>query len=325
MKKSINYIIILCCVTLFIACSKDFIVKDIKNETVAIIAPADNLKTPNNAITFWWEELDGAEKYNLQIVKPDFNSVQQLLVDTNVIGNKFNYTFTPGTYQWRIKATNAGGSTSYTTRTLVIDTTSNLNLVSVSLIAPGSMAVTANNNITFTWNTLAAVDYYELKLTNTVTSSVTTISNIIGTSYAYSFTTASGTQENYSWQVKAYNSFSQTQNDPVRFFRIDRKAPFLASIVSPNTYSLTIRDTTYLTWNRNITSTDIAYDIISISSDSTFASVLGTQNVATSSPIRINTIYSYSNTPTQVWWRVSSVDSVGNISSPNQSKRLYLY
>lgn len=326
MKHSLKYISALALICTLISCTKDFIVKDIKNETVNIIAPADGLNTPNNSITFWWEELDGAEKYNLQIVKPSFNSVQQLLVDTNIIGTKYTHVFTPGTYQWRIKAVNAGGSTAYFTRTLVIDTTSNLTLVSVGLIAPANNSVTANNNLIFSWNPLNAADYYELTLTNAITSSITVIPNIINTSYSYSFAVAQGDEETYHWSVKAFNNLTGTQtiNNTIRTFKIDYKAPFLPSILSPNTYSLNVRDTTYLVWNRNSGSTDIEYDVISISSDSTFSSVLGTQNVSSGNQIRINAIYSYTGTATPVWWRVSSVDSVGNTSVSNLSKRFYL-
>lgn len=327
MKNTFKYISAIMLIFIMISCTKDFIVKDIKNKTVTIIAPADGLNTPNNLITFWWEELDGAENYNIQIVKPSFSSVQQLIVDTLVVGTKFNHTFTPGTYQWRIKASNAGGSTDYFTRTLTIDTTSNMNLVSVSLIAPSNYSVTASNNVLFSWNPLASADHYELTVTSNKTGSITIIPAIIGTNKSCTFNVTQGNEETFSWFVKAFNNITGTQtiNNDIRIFKIDQKAPLLPSIISPNTYSLNVRDTSYLKWSRNSASTDIAYDVISISSDSTFSSVLGTQNVSSGTQIRINAIYSYSSSPTPVWWRVNSVDSVGNISSPNQSKRFYLY
>ncbi len=307
------------------SCSKDFIVKDIKNETVSIVAPADNLTTPNNTITFWWEELDGAEKYTLQLVKPSFNSVQQLVFDTTVIGTKFKYTLMPGTYQWRINASNTGGSTAYTTRTLIIDSTSNLSLVTVGLVAPADYSVTANSNLTFVWNPVSA-DHYELNLTNS-SNSVTIIPSITSTSYPYVFNVASGSEETYTWFVKAFNSTTGTQtiNNTTRVFKIDRKAPFLPIISTPNTYSMQVSDTVYLKWNRNSGSLDIEYDVVSISSDSTFASLLGpSQNVSSGNQIQIKSIYTYTGAATPIWWRVSSVDCVGNISTPVQSKRLYL-
>lgn len=321
MKKTIN-LLLLSLLFFISSCTKDFIVKDIKNATITINAPADSTKTPSNAITFWWDLLDGAEKYNLQIVKPNFNSTTQLLVDTNITTNKFNYTFTPGTYQWRIKATNAGGNTAYITRTLIIDTTSNLAYASVSLISPMSNSVTVNNNIFFSWNPLYAANHYELTLTNTTTNSITTISNISSVSYNITCPTPLGSEEKYSWQVKAFNSFSQTFNNTVHSFKIDRKPPLSPSIIYPNTYAPSFGDTTYLKWSRG--SSDVDHDIISISTDSTFVSVSASQTINTLAPTRINTFYTYSGTPTKYWWQVVSVDSVGNTSLPSVSKRFYL-
>lgn len=324
MKKNIKFIFTLLFISILYSCTKDFIIKDIKKDTVKVISPADGLSTPNNLVTFWWDELDGAENYNLQIVKPNFNSVIQLLIDTIITTNKFNYTFTPGTYQWRIKAINGGGNTLYTTRTIVIDTTSNLNLTSVLLGVPLTAMVTSSNSITFSWNALPSANYYELQLTPP-SGVIITIPNITSTSYIYTFTTVLGSEEKYTWSVIAKNSFSQTQNNTVRGFKIDRKIPLSPSISSPNTYSTSVRDTINLVWTRNQSSTDIQYDVISIGADSLFAVVLANQIINSSIPSpRLNTIYSYTGTPIPIWWKVTSSDSVGNISNPSISKRLYL-
>jgi hypothetical protein len=102
MKKPV-YITSAFLLILFFACRKDFIVENIESKTLTINAPADNLATTVNVVTFWWEPLDVAEKYNLQVVKPNFQSVASLVADTNVTGTKLNLTLQPGTYQWRIK------------------------------------------------------------------------------------------------------------------------------------------------------------------------------------------------------------------------------
>ena len=51
----------------------DFIVKDITDETVKILAPPDSFHSNSPEITLWWEEVDGAEDYNLQIVSQSFD------------------------------------------------------------------------------------------------------------------------------------------------------------------------------------------------------------------------------------------------------------
>lgn len=306
------------------SCTKDFIVKDIKKELVTIISPVDNFKTPNNTITFWWDELEGAETYNLQIVSPNFSSVSSLVLDTVISTNKFTKTLIPGTYQWRIKATNNGGSTAYVTRDLIIDTTSNLGLVSVNLISPTGNYVTQNNNVTFSWNALAAASYYELKYTNLTTNSITTISSIYSTSYPVILNTASGTEDKYSWQVKAYNAFSQTITNTIRTFKVDLKAPMVASILTPTVYGYSLRDTFHLKYVRSGLSSDIKYDILTLGSDSLFTSPF-TQTLSTVAPFQINSILTYSGTAVPYWWKINSVDSVGNISTQSLSKRFYIY
>ena len=116
---------------------REIIEPNIESKNITILAPADGYKTKTISQKFWWEKLSGAEKYNLQIVNPDFRAIQQLIVDTNITSNIFNYTFLPGTYQWRIRGLNNGYSTAFTIRTLIIDTTSDLSIQKVFLQFPG--------------------------------------------------------------------------------------------------------------------------------------------------------------------------------------------
>lgn len=320
-----NSLVSICALLLVDACTKDFIEVDLKDNFVNIVSPVDNLHTPSNTVTFWWDEVDGATKYNLQIVKPSFDSLIILELDTNITINKFTQTLTPGKYQWRVRAYNNSSTTAFFTHSFVVDSTSNLSLTSVSLISPISNTVLATNQVSFTWNSLYSATSYDLKITNVLTGSLVTISGLTSPSYSYSFTTTSGVEEKFKWQVIAYNGFSQTINNTYRSFKIDHKSPLSPAIISPNSYTLSVRDTVELIWVQNSTSTDIYYDEISISTDSTFASVLGTQKFYATLPYpRINAIYSYTGTPQAIWWKVQSVDSVGNISGSTLSKRLYL-
>lgn len=324
MRKPVyKFLAIIFLAGLMIACTKDFVVKNIKKSHVNIIAPADGMSTPNNTVIFWWDELDGAEEYELQIVSPDFSAVQQLVVDTVLSGNKFTHTFVPGSYQWRIRATNAGGSTDYTTRSFVIDTTSNLNLVSVSLIAPHTPTVTSATSIAFSWNPLPAASYYELTVTSLSTGSVTTVSNITATGYNLSFSVASGAEESFAWKVRAFNSFSQTQNNTVRTFKIDKLSPLAPIILAPVNSSI-VRDTSKIRWNHNPSPNDIEKDIVSISSDSLFANVINTTTVTAANQVPISALHTYTGTAQPYWIKIVSVDSVKNQSNPAVTKRFYI-
>jgi hypothetical protein len=295
------------------ACTKDFIVKDIKNDNIVVLAPGNNLSTPNNSVTFWWEKLDGAEKYSLQIVKPNFASVQQLIVDTNVTGDKFSCTLTPGTYQWRIKGVNNGGSTQYTIFNLIIDTTSNLSSQLVIPIAPVNNYLTGNKTISFSWYNIASANNYQIQIlnsSNAIVKDTTTTNTGIST-----FLSSGGI---YTWKVRALNAFSISQYNSPLTFTIDLIAPPVSIINSP-AHGASVKDTTDLKWTRS--SSDTRYDSIYISIDSAFTSIISSMKIY-STKIKINALSPVIPvSSTYYWWRVKSVDSVGNKSGySNQLK-----
>jgi predicted secreted protein len=304
--RKIKFIYLVLALAATWSCTKDFVVKDIKNASVTIIAPVNNLTTPNNAIIFWWEEVDGAEKYNIQIVKPNFNSIQQLLVDTNVTGDKFHYTLTPGTYQWRIRAKNAGGNTQFTTFNLVIDTTSNLATQVISPISPVNNHITGSTTVAFSWNSLAAATNYQIQVLN---SSSTIVQDVTTANTTFTATLSGGGV--YTWKVRAMNAFSLSQYNAPLTFTVDVTAPTVSILSSPG-HGAQVKDTVSLKWTRS--SADARYDILYISTDSSFTSVVSTTTVYPTS-IKINAISpALPVTSSYYWWRLRSVDSVGNNS-----------
>lgn len=300
-----------------LACTKDLVVQDIKDASVTILAPANNTKTPTNAVTFWWELIDGAEKYNIQIVKPSFAAVQTLVVDTNVSGNKFTRSLSPGLYQWRVKAYNAGGSTAYTQYNLTIDTTSNLGNVLVVPVSPANGFLTAQKTITLSWTQIPVATSYQLQVLNS-TGAILKDTTTAATSYVYSAVTTTGSA--YSWKVKAFNNTSVSQFNTAQTFTIDLKPPFPPTLSSPANLS-TATGTVDLKWTRNTsTLADVRYDSIYVATDSTFpafaivvsARVNGTQiNTAAFSP----SLAPNATATEKYFWRVRSVDSVQNAST----------
>lgn len=322
--KKIKAVFIFIATIGIIACTKDLVVKDIKDATVTVLAPANNTRTPVNAVTFWWEALEGAEKYNIQIVKPNFSAVQILVADTNVVGNKFLRNLTPGVYQWRIRAYNGGGSTAYSVYNLIIDTTSDLSTQLVVPISPLSGFLTASKEISFSWSAIPAATNYQFQLMNgTALVTETTTSR---TDYSLAINTTTGSV--YSWKVKAYNNSSVSQFNTSQTFTIDLKAPFPPTLTSPVNYA-SASGTIDLKWTRNAQSlSDVRYDSIFVATDSTFpdfATVAARVNGTVFNTNSFSPPLQPSATLTDYFfWRVKSVDSVGNGSGFNGWRKFHL-
>lgn len=107
-------------IVVFFAGCEEITQTDLTDKQINIIAPLDSLVTTSATNTFAWDPVEGAAKYQLQIVSPKFDSVVRFVADSALTNNLFTYPLTPGVYQWRIKATNAGSQTKYFTRKITI-------------------------------------------------------------------------------------------------------------------------------------------------------------------------------------------------------------
>lgn len=117
------------------ACT-EIIDPDITGETVTLLAPSDSLITCNSNQSFWWEVTAFAEAYNIQIVKPDFQNTETLVLDSILTDNKLEISLAPGSYQWRVAALNTNTRTGYTVRTLIVDSLFDFSTTSLSLLTP---------------------------------------------------------------------------------------------------------------------------------------------------------------------------------------------
>lgn len=285
---------------------RDFISKKITDSTVTVLAPADSTVTTSNAITFWWIELEGADNYNIQIVRPDFAAPQVLIADTNVSGNKFQMSLSPGAYQWRIRGQNGGGNSKFSIFNLTIDTTTSLSSQLVVPIGPASAFISGTGSITFSWNAIGAAKKYNL----IVNSGATPVTDVMLNATSFTSTFAPGA---YTWKVKALNDFSLSQFNTPRSFRIDLSppsAPNNLAVTSMFTGNSKVSDT--LKWSRN--SADVLYDSLYIYNDAGYTSV-NTSTALAAVKLQIVNLLAAPSPSAAYWWRVKSVDSVGNRSA----------
>lgn len=115
-KKSLK---ILFLTLLFGGCSIIF-EDDLSGDTILVNMPINGTVSQDSVQLFWWENLEGALGYRLQIVAGSFDEPFYLVVDTNASNNKFHFELFPGDYQWRIKGWNNYSETDYVYNDLTI-------------------------------------------------------------------------------------------------------------------------------------------------------------------------------------------------------------
>ena len=110
--KPLSYLIaILLFATGLLSACTDIIEPSVTKQIVTLEAPASGYQSANYTINFWWNAVDHALTYHLQVVTPNFAAPGSLVLDTIVSTYKFSYTLSPGAYQWRVMAENGSTQT----------------------------------------------------------------------------------------------------------------------------------------------------------------------------------------------------------------------
>jgi hypothetical protein len=296
------------------SCEHDFIEDDLSGITVSVIAPTDNDTVQSATPLFWWNEIDGARSYRVQIVYPDFYAPQQLLFDTAVEGDRFLPDLQPGlTYEWRIRPENGSSEGDWVIRTLTIDSTISLSNQSVVITTPATNGFsTAFSTVAFTWNQINSATYYRVEIINTSTSAVVVSTTVTSTSYAYTLA-----QGSYEFNVRAENSNSFSPWSS-RLFSVDQTAPVTPVLVAPTDNSFFTTPPTTLTFDWTSDS-DALIDSLFVSTDSTFGNINVLQLALSASQGGYNWTGALSGTV--YFWRVRSTDAAGNISNYSATYR----
>ena len=283
----------------FTAC-QDLVEINLAKKNIVVLAPSDNTVSPNYIQTFWWEEVKGANSYNLQIVKPSFNSIQQLNLDTTITTTQFSHSLLPGIYQWRVRALNGSSNTEYAVYNLTIDSTLDLSNQWVILTSPGDNDSSSTASHTFSWQTLNNTDSYLFQVI--ISGLPIHTQTLTNTNASYTFTD-DGT---YQWRVLAQNGNSTSS--PVtstRNITIDRTAPGTPQLLSPYAND-TASNPVNLTWTRDASATK---DSVYVYADTNLTTLV-TSELTTSTNFNFN-----GTTGQDYFWRVRSLDAVGNKSA----------
>lgn len=313
--KTINLIICIASAITAISCSL-IIEPDINNLQVNLLAPSDGLETPTTTHIFWWDYVADAEGYNIIIVSPGWDSIARLVLDSNITGNKFTQTLTPGEYEWQVSAYNSSSATPYSFAHLTVLSSDDLSQLFVTKTAPVGTYVNYNH-ITFKWELIPIATHYELRIRENVWEGGDEATN---PRYPEEDTISVFLEEgSYWWGVKAHNEYTSTSGFGQKMLVVDTSPPGEPEITFPKDNGDTLKTSPYeIKWKRVPAENQLApvnHDSLYISSDSAFANI----EVAVK---QLSTTFSISDDMQdgKYWVRIKSLDDAGNVGLPAERK-----
>lgn len=298
MNNAISFFITLI-IVVFASCEKIF-EEDIEQRKVVILSPGDSVSIQGQSVTFWWNEIEGATQYELQVVSPNFSNITQLVLDTIVETNKYAFNFNFGEYQCRVRALNGAYSTAYTVHTFFIDSTSNLSGQFINIISPNDSFFTNNTLVNFQWMALSAANDYRFELaTPDFNGNVILDINLNQTNFSYTLNEGS-----YTWRVRGQNNTSNTAY-ATRVLFVDITPPIVPTLLTPQDNAIINADSVTLTWAGD---TNFAFDSVYVYQDS-LALVPVVARRATGRNFSFN-----GSIGEDYFWRVKTIDNASNIS-----------
>lgn len=285
---------------MILSCSEIINEKDISNQSVALVAPVNNAQFTTTGVTFTWNTVENATKYQLQIAKPSFTSPLQIVLDTLVTNTSFVHQLTLGQYEWRVKALNGSSNTPYSARTITVASNDDFQSNTVSLIAPSNNLITNTATQSLSWQAVIGATSYQLQIFD---SSNTIVLDQNTSSTAYNYTFAEGS---YQWKVRATNGTNNTLYS-ARSILVDITAPNTPTLSTPSDASSASSTSVSFSWSRTPISGSTEKDSIYVYTNSSLTT-LQSKDLATSPYAKTLTSGTY-------YWRIKGFDSAGNIGT----------
>lgn len=310
-----HFLLIFISVTLLTLGCEDFFEEDLSSKSVSLIAPSDGVVSDISTQTFWWEEMDGALEYELQVVSVRFDSISQLIVDTTVTETQFQQTLYPGKFQWRVRALNGSSESPYTTFSLTVDSTSTLTNETIILSLPSSSGYSNNLTQEFSWQSLSFATLYRLQISD---DSFLSGANVLDTTLSSeSVSVTFGDDIRYYWRVRGETETSVSSYSSIWNITIDTTAPEAVSLWLPENNATFQSQSFDFAWQDVSDDGAPLIDSLYVYTDSLitlYTSYMGNQGSVTDS-LEVGTYY----------WRVRTFDEAGNIGSYSDTRRFTIY
>ena len=276
----------------------------ISKKTVQLEAPVHQYQSSSFTINFWWDEVEHALSYRLQVVSQTFTTPGGLILDTVVSRNRFAFNFDPGKYQWRVAAQNGSTSTDFSIAREFEVEASSIKQQTVQLSSPVNNFITNQSAQVFQWGSMFGATKYRFEIdTNNFVNESAVLSNQVvpGIQINYTFPK----DQIYQWRVRAENDTAQSRWSTVNSITFDHAPPDAPTLSAP-TNGITGPLPVSLQWTT--VKTAQRYKLYVFKSDSTTA-------FNSNFPMLLNAnsyTFNLGTSGDKIYWKVSAIDAAGN-------------
>jgi hypothetical protein len=279
--------------------------------SLSAVAPpsAPTLSSPSNGATsvsitptLSWNASSGATSYQLQVsTNSSFSTtvVNQTGITTTsyAVSGLANNT----TYYWRVNATNAGGTSAWSSSrsfTTIVAAPS-----APTLSSPSNGATGVSITPTLSWNASSGATSYQLQVSTSSSFSTTVVNQtgITTTSYAVSGLANNTT---YYWRVNATNAGGTSAWSSSRSFTTIVAAPSAPTLSSPSNGATGVSITPTLSWNASSGATSYQ---LQVSTSSSFSTTVVNQTGITTTSYAVSGLANN----TTYYWRVNATNAGG--------------
>jgi hypothetical protein len=275
--------------------------------------PAPTLSSPSSGSTgvatnptLSWNASTGATSYRLQ-VSTSAGFAVSVVNQSGITGTSYNVTgLSNGTlYYWRVNATNAGGTSAYSTSwnfTTVVAAPS-----APTLSSPANGATGVSTSPALNWNASTGATSYQLEVStnSSFSSTVVNQSGITGTSYGVTGLTNGTT---YYWRVNATNAGGTSAYSTSWSFTTSGggggNPPAAPTLSSPVNGATGISTTPTLNWNASTGATSYQ---LQVSTNASFSSTVVNQSGITGTSYGVTGL----TNGTTYYWRVNATNAGG--------------
>jgi len=316
--KQVKVITIVGIILLFFSCDSVF-EEDISNDIIQTIIPKQNDTLKKNIVNFRWNMVEGVVDYQLQIVKPDFNNIDEFIIDSLITELEIDLLLNPAKYQWRVRGLNNGYETIYSEPIdFVVDSISDLSNQNILLNFPENNKYLNSIATTFSWHKHFYATSYLYQFVDADSNNI--IEQFTTNNDFYTPTEQSTNEGEYKWKVKGINDFSETVFAE-RIVFIDKTSPNIPSLTSPDDNFETTSLSITFDWDLGVDGGNTHAPIsrtLEISTEDSFVTILFETKLV------VDTFnYTFSNTGT-FYWRVKAIDSADNESNYSTVRKIII-